>query len=155
MEPKDAVPRVDAPRAATRTRAVVALARPCTPNAAVIRAGADLAARHRVPLLVLGVLEPLLTDWVDGVDVSGPMLEAAHGELFAACVETLWERDLVWGVDVAWGRVSAAALNLAGRVDVVRMVCGQRRADTLLRRLRRRITGRLRTALADVDLVVV
>jgi len=162
MDPKDAVPpagttdtgTADASRAAARTRAVVALVRPCTPNRAVLAAAADLAASHGCALLVLGTLERMATDWIDGVDVAGPMLETAHGELFAACVEELWDRELVWGVNVLWGRVSTEMLDLSGRIDVVRVVHGRRGSPTLLRRLRRRITGRIERVLADLDLVV-
>jgi hypothetical protein len=161
MEPMDAVPpgnavdATDARRAPARTRAVVALVRPCRPNVAVVTAAADLAARHGAALLVLGTLDPLTCDWVDGVDIAGPMLSAAHGELFATCVETLWDRSLVWGVEVLWGRVAAETVSLAERVDVVRVVRGQRHSDTVWRRLRRRLSGRLDDMLRELDIIAV
>jgi hypothetical protein len=150
----DATPRIEPIGSLVGTRAVVAVVRPLNPNVAVLRAAAELALRRGTQLLIVGTLDPMIADWVDGVDVAGPTLQAAHGELFATCVEHLFDRPLVWAVHVLWGRVAGEVVRLSEQIEVVGVVRGQRRRDTVLRRLRRRLTGSLDGLLGPLDVHV-
>jgi hypothetical protein len=151
----DATPRIEPAGPIVATPAVVAVVRPLDPNVAVLRAAAERALATGSQLLVLGTLEPMIADWVDGIDVAGPTLQAAHSELFCTCVEQLYDQPVQWGVHVQWGRLAPEVLRLAEQVPVVAVLRGQRRRDSFLRRTRRRITGRIDRLLGSLDVQAV
>jgi hypothetical protein len=137
-----------------RGRIVIAAVRPFEPNRNVIAAAADLAIAEHAQLVVLATMAPVVSDWINLVTTDANALETAQAELFADCVESLYERELVWGVQVLCGHLVSEINDLGERYDVRKVVLGQGRPKSLFGRLRRRITGSLATMVKSPHTVV-
>jgi hypothetical protein len=109
----------------TPVRVVVACARPFVPNENVIRRAADLAEAQGAHLYIFAAVRPLMALLPEIADASAQVLETTRGQLFATCVELLYDRPgLVWGVDVMVGHATRHLNDLSEHCDVRAIVHG-------------------------------